>query len=103
MQKSANLTREVTVPRDLSMMRGHDGKTTKTNMTDEFSFEFGASGEFSSHLDNAAKILYEALGVKSQQDDKEQDLLGEISLYFQNCFLLDDRLIWDYVQTRRNE
>ena len=46
-------------------MRGYDGKTAKTNMTVEFSFEFGVSGDYSSQLDNAAKILYEALGMKS--------------------------------------
>ena len=64
-QKSANLMREVTVPRDLETMRGYDGKTTKTNMTDEFSFEFGASGYYISYLDKAAKDLYEALGTKT--------------------------------------
>ena len=54
-QKSANLLREVVVPRDLDQMRGYDGKTTKTATTEEFSFEFGTKGEFSSQLDNAAK------------------------------------------------
>ena len=63
-QNSANLMREVTVPRDLEMMRGYDGKTCKNNMTSEYAFGFGASGEFSSLLDNAAKDLYEALGKK---------------------------------------
>ena len=47
-QKAANLNREVTVPRDFDQMRGYDGKTTKTNMTVEFSFLFGASGDYSS-------------------------------------------------------
>ena len=47
-QKAANLNREVTVPRDFDQMRGYDGKTAKTNMTVECSFEFGASGDYSS-------------------------------------------------------
>ena len=104
-QKSANLMREVTVPRDLEMMRGYDGKTTKTNMTDEFSFEFGASGEFISHLDTAAKDLYEALGGKSRKIDESQkhDLLNEISTYFENCLLLDDKIIWDFVENKKKE
>ena len=68
--KSANLMREVTVPRDLEMMRGFNGKTTKTNMTDEFSFGFGANGEFISYLDNAAKDLYEALGNKARKNEE---------------------------------
>ena len=46
-------------------MRGYNGKITKVNLTDEFSFQFGVEGEFSSELDNAAKVLYEALGEKS--------------------------------------
>ena len=70
-QKAANLNREVTVPRDFDQMRGYDGKTSKTNMTVEFSFEFGASGDYSSQLDNAAKILYKALGFKSQSNDED--------------------------------
>ena len=49
-------------------MRGYDGKTTKTNMTTEFSFEFGACGKFSSQLDNAAKLLYKALGEKIDEE-----------------------------------
>lgn len=44
-------------------MRGSDGKITKSNMSDEFSFKFGADGDFSSKLDNAAKALYEALSI----------------------------------------
>jgi len=40
MKKSDNLQSEVTVPGDFEDMRGYDGKTTKTNMTDEFSFKF---------------------------------------------------------------
>ena len=46
-------------------MRGYNGKITKTNMSDEFSFEFSASGDFTSQLDNAAKILYKSLREKS--------------------------------------
>ena len=84
-------------------MRGYDGRTTKTNMTSEFSFEFGVSGEFSSHLDNAAKLLYDALGIKSRSNDKEQDLLAEISEYFKNCLLLDDKIIWEYVENKRKK
>ena len=84
--------REVTVPKDLEMMRGYDGKTCKTNMTDEYTFRFGASGEFISHLDNAAKDLYEALGDKSRKNylSEKYDLLNEISSYFKKCLLLDD-------------
>lgn len=85
------------VPRDLEMMRGYDGKTTKTSLTEEFSFEFGASGEFSSNLDTAAKALYAALSLESSKIDEELDLLCEISKYFKNCLLLDDKIIWDYV------
>ena len=70
-QKSMNLLREVEVPRDLELMRGYDGKTTKTNMTDKFHFEFGASGEFSSILDFAAKVLYEALSEKTKENSEE--------------------------------
>ena len=82
-------------------MRGYDGKTTKTNMTDKFHFEFGASGEFSSILDFAAKILYEALIKKTQENSEEQDLLAEISCYFKNCLLLDDKIKWLYVQKQK--
>ena len=89
-QASTNLLKEVTVPQDLENFRGYDGKTTKTNITDEFSFEFGASGEFSSELDNAAKVLYEALGEKTKIKDEKQDMLAEITEYFKNCILLDD-------------
>ena len=77
-------------------MRGYDGKTAKTNMTVEFSFEYGASGDYSSQLDNAAKTLYKGLGLKSQQKDEESDLLDEIAVYFMNCFLLDDKIRWNF-------
>ena len=46
-------------------MRGYNGKVTKTNMTNEFSFEFNASGDFVSQLDLAAKNLYKLLREKS--------------------------------------
>ena len=49
-------------------MRGYDGKTAKTNLTDEFCLEFGTNGKFCSELDNAAKTLYEALRDKSKQN-----------------------------------
>ena len=62
LQKSANIKKEVRVPQDFQDMRGYDGKTAKTDLTDEFCFEFGASGKFCSELDKAAKTLYEALG-----------------------------------------
>ena len=52
------------MPQDLESMRGYNGKITKVNLTDEFSFQFGVEGEFTSELDNAAKALYEALGEK---------------------------------------
>ena len=65
LQKAANLNREITVPGDFDQMRGYNGKITKTNMTDEFSFEFNASGDFISQLDFAAKNLYKSLREKS--------------------------------------
>ena len=98
-----NLLREVEVPRDLELMRGYDGKTTKTNMTDKFHFEFGASGEFSSILDFAAKVLYEALSEKTKENNEEQDLLAEISSYFKNCLLLDDKIRWLFVENQKNK
>ena len=79
-------------------MRGYDGKTAKTNMTVEFSFAYGASGDYSSQLDNAAKTLYRALGLKSQSKDEEPDLLEEIAVYFMNCFLLDDKIRWNFTK-----
>ena len=82
-------------------MRGYNGKTTKVNMTDEFSFQFGVEGEFSSELDNAAKVLYEALGEKSGKKEEEQDLLSEITRYFENCILLDDKVVWEHVKSKQ--
>ena len=52
-------------------MRGYNGKTTKVNMTDQFSFQYGVEGEFISQLDNAAKALYEALGDKSKNENEQ--------------------------------
>ena len=54
-------------------MRGYDGKTTKNNMTSEFSFSFGTDNEFGSGYDLAATKLYEALG-----NEKDVDLMQEI-------------------------
>ena len=48
--KSMNLNRIVVVPRDFDDLRGYDNQTTKTNLTDEYSIEFGI-GESSSYLD----------------------------------------------------
>ena len=73
MQKSANLLGEVVCPRDFELMRGYDGKTTKNNMTSEFSFSFGTDNEFGSGYDLAATKLYEALG-----NEKDVDLMQEI-------------------------
>ena len=42
-------------------MRGYDGKTTKTNMTDEFSFGFDIIEDSNSELDIATKSLYNSL------------------------------------------
>ena len=53
-QKSANLLGEVVCPRDFELMRGYDGKTTKNNITSEFSFSFGSNQEFGSGYDLAA-------------------------------------------------
>ena len=81
-------------------MRGYNGKITKVNMTDQFSFQFGVEGAFISELDNAAKVLYEALGEKSKNENEQQDLLTEITNFFENCILLDDKLVWEYVENK---
>ena len=47
-------------------MRGYDGKTTKNNITDQFSFSFGDQGDFKSDFDAAAVELYRALGEKTK-------------------------------------
>ena len=78
-------------------MRGYNGKVTKTNMTNEFSFEFNASGDFVSQLDLAAKNLYKLLREKSQKKEEEQDLLGGIETYFISCLMADDKIIWKHV------
>ena len=65
LQKAANLNREIKVPRDFDQMRGYNGKITKINMTNEFSFEFNAIGDFVSQLDFAARNLYMLLREKS--------------------------------------
>ena len=56
------------MPRDLEMMRGYDGKTTKTNMTDEFSFGFNIIEDPNFELDIATKSLYDSLGEISFMD-----------------------------------
>ena len=77
-------------------MRGYDGKTTKIATTEEFSLEFGTKGEFSSQLDNAAKILYQTLSEKIKAEDGGKSLLDEVSIYFKNCLCLDDKIIWRF-------
>ena len=39
------------MPRDFNDMRGYDNRTTKTDLTDEYSFKFGINR---SQLDQAA-------------------------------------------------
>lgn len=39
--KSTNFQGIVCVPRDFADLRGHDGKITKTNLTDPYAFKFG--------------------------------------------------------------
>ena len=77
-------------------MRGYDGKTTKNNITDEFSFSFGDQGDFKSDFDAAAVELYKALGEKSSQ--KDCDMTPDITKYFTNCILKDEKLVWRYVK-----
>ena len=55
--KSTNFLGLVTVPRDFNDMRGYDNRTTKTDLTDEYSFKFGINR---SQLDQAAQTLFEA-------------------------------------------
>ena len=66
-------------------------------MTNEFSFEFNASGDFVSQLDLAAKNLYILLRDKIQKKEEEQDLLGGIETYFNSCLMADDKIIWNHV------
>ena len=77
-------------------MRGYDGKTTKNNMTSEFSFSFGTDEKFGSGYDLAATKLYAALGKPN-----EVDLMEEIKNYFENCFLQDDKLVWKIAKRKR--
>ena len=62
MQKSANLLGEVECPRDFELMRGYDGRTSKTCETERFSFSFGDNTNLCSGSDQAAAHLYEVLG-----------------------------------------
>jgi hypothetical protein len=77
-------------------MRGYDGKTTKNNMTGEFSFSFGTDKNFGSGYDLAATKLYEALGKPN-----EVDLMEEITNYFRNFFLQDDKLEWKIAKRKK--
>lgn len=58
-------------------MRGYDGKTTKTNMTDEFSFVFNIIEDPNSELDIATKSLYDSLRNISFMD-RERFLIAHI-------------------------
>ena len=78
-------------------MRGYDGKTTKNNITSQFSFSFGANEKFGSGYDLAATKLYEALGNQK----KEIDLIEEITEYFKNSLNKDDALVW--MMAKRND
>ena len=78
-------------------MRGYDGKTTKNNITSEFSFSFGANKEIGSGYDLAATKLYEALGNKQN----DVDLIEEINEYFDKSFKQDDKLVWKV--SKRND
>ena len=100
------MLKEVVCPRDFALMRGYDGKTTKNNISDEFSFEFGAQGDFRSDFDAAAVKLYKALGdleksIKDLKDIKasDHDMMPQISEYFSDCVLKDDQLIWQYADS----
>ena len=81
-------------------MRGYDGKTTKTATTVEFSLEFGTKGEFSSQLDNAAKLLYNTLSEMDKSKVGNQVLLDGVSKYFKDCILLDDIIVWEYIKRK---
>ena len=78
-------------------MRGYDGKTTKNNITSEFSFSFGANQKFGSGYDLAATKLYEALGNKQN----DVDLIEEITEYFDKSLKQDDKLVW--MMAKRND
>ena len=98
-QKSANLLKEVICPQDFALMRGYDGKTTKNNITDQFSFSFGDQGDFKSDFDAAAVELYRALGEKTLalgDGKKDCDMMPDITKYFYECIMNDDKLVWRY-------
>ena len=69
MQKSANLLGEVECPRDFELMRGYDGRTSKTCETERFWFSFGDNKEkdLCSGSDQAATHLYKVLGQTNQK------------------------------------
>ena len=84
-------------------MRGYDGKTTKNNITDQFSFSFGDQGDFKSDFDAAAVELYKALGEKTKAlgDKKNQndcDMMPDITKYFYDCIMNDEKLVWRYAK-----
>ena len=81
--KSTNLRGLVCVPYDFIDMRGHDNKTTKTELTDPYYIGFGY-GESSSYLDRAARTLYKALESSSEEKAQKVDLLQQIQRYFEN-------------------
>ena len=68
MQKSANLLGEVECPRDFELMRGYDGRTSKTCETESFSFSFGETKDLCSGTDQAAIHLYKVLGQTNSKD-----------------------------------
>ena len=75
-------------------MRGYDGKTTKTNMTDEFSFGFNIIEDPNSELDIATKSLYDSLG-KISFIDEESQLVTHIQRYFLDCYHMNKKLVWE--------
>jgi hypothetical protein len=83
-------------------MRGYDGKTTKNNITDEFSFSFGHTGDFKSDFDAAAVKLYKALGEKTKalgdNSKNDCDMMPDITKYFEKCIMNDEKLVWRYAK-----
>jgi hypothetical protein len=83
-------------------MRGYDGKTTKNNITDQFSFSFGDQGDFKSDFDAAAVKLYKALGEKTKalgdNSENDCDMMVDITAYFDECIMNDEKLVWQYAK-----
>ena len=103
-QKSANLLKEVICPQDFALMRGYDGKTTKNNITDQFSFSFGDQEDFGSDFDAAAAKLYKALGEKTKalgdkKGSNDCDMMPDIKNYFDDCIMNDEPLVWRYAKS----